>query len=250
MKKTIAAALILVTPLCLAHDNRPASLAYVDTAVAGLQEQLYVTPTSIGSQRQPASIAYVDAKIATVQAEIDANPAIAHPVGSYYGGGVVYYVNPAPNPPAGQQGLIVAINNVNTSPLAWYSLGSTGTLITTSTGLFTGQVNTYNIIQTALSQGHTAPAASAASEYTTTETCPTCTPWYLPSLYELSTMYPQIDLINASAVAHGGTALALTAYWGSSQLAPVYAWFVVFGNGIVYEDVINGVREVRSVRAF
>jgi hypothetical protein len=148
----------------------------------------------------PATIADVDAAAATLQTQINTLndlPAIAHPIGSCYGGGVVIYINTTPGAPAGQQGLIAKLQDS--------TAGCTGTtvggciwsnpaplvFIGTSPGYFTGEANT-NLIRSSLSSTE---AANAAYDTTPSPDCQTCTNWYLPAQYELYTIYAQSSLV-------------------------------------------------------
>ncbi len=192
-------------------------------------------------------------------------PALAHPVGSCYGGGVVFYVNKEPNPPAGQQGLIAALNDVYPGTLAWDGAAppADATYVRTASSYFTGLDNTHRILNTVNNYPNpgdkTWPAAQYASQYTTSETCPTCTAWYLPSQDELATLYFQSVNFknfwnNASCV---GTAPDGT-YWSSSQLSQsrktamqlYMAWQVTFNSGLVINTPTFGGAEVRAIRAF
>ncbi len=200
----------------------------------------------------PATTQYVDTQVAGVQSQIDAinsNPAIAHPVGSCYGGGVVYYVNPDANAAAGQRGLIVSLTDAGTPSTYAWGPNPTDPVINTSAKYFTGLQNTVNIEARSTADF---PAANAANSYTSTATCDTCTPWYLPAQDELATLYFQ-----STNVTNFGTACAgysapsnVNAYWSSTQSDANNAWGVGFGSGSVGFGFLNGTFRVRPVRAF
>ncbi len=193
--------------------------------------------------------------VSTSFASTENQPAIAHPVGSCYGGGVVFYLNKAPNPPAGQRGLIAALDDVPDTQIPWDLSGGTA-VVGTSAAYFSGQNNTVNILSTVNDVPNrgdkTWPAAQAASQYTTTETCPTCTPWYLPSQAELTTLYLESSNLKTFWTNPGctGRAPKPTLYWSSTQYGSNVAWYVDFDSGRVLFYPTVGPFEVRSVRAF
>lgn len=218
MKKSICALLSLSASVCMAHV--PATIADVDAAAAVLQTQVNT---------------------------LNAIPAVAHPVGSCYGGGVVYYVNPDANAPTGERGLIVSL----TDAAGTYEWGPNPTApeINTSAEYFTGLQNTTTIVEASSTRSF--PAANAANAYTSTQTCDTCTPWYLPAQDELATLYFQSTNVTNFGVACGGyTAPAAAGYWSSTQVAPSSAWFVGFDFGFVTTAGLTNAFRVRPVRAF
>ena len=245
MKKSIlSASLSLLATVCVASNS--ASTAYVDNQFAGIQTQ-------------------IDA--------IKANPGIAHPVGSCYGGGVVFYVNPDVNAPPGTRGLIVAPSDSNgttdgttlitgcvVGPPAkcqWDSTGNTSvTYSDTNPSLyFTGKQNTSDILGT--TTVGTWSAAQAAHSYNTinpSPTCAGCTSWYLPSQDELATLsFQSTNIASFGASCTGYNGLARSPYWSSSLLSgnPGNAWYVAFSGGGVGTGGTKGGRfGVRPVRAF
>ena len=170
----------------------------------------------------------------------------SHRLGDYYGGGVIYYINPDPKAPAGQQGLIAAIHDAKPESLQFVSNGFA--YVRTLPDLFSGAANTKNLREEA---DHT-PAADAANHYSTAINCPSCTAWFLPSQTELNLMYQQKHLIDATAGANGGNKLLNTIYWSSTQLGSRYAWGVNFDNTPVdaLTHLLNDYHQVRAVRAF
>lgn len=210
---------------------------------------------SVSLAAKPASTADVDAAAARLQTQIDvlkSIPAVAHPVGSCYGGGVVYYVNSDANAPAGQRGLIAAPTDAS-SGAVWEQGGTTS--ITTLKTYFTGESNTNTILAT--SPG-TFPAATAAKDYTVAgDTCAECTSWYLPSQNELATLYAQSTSSIALGdtnfwSACGGMTPVSTIYWSSTQNDASTAFFVNFLSGFVITAPTGGTSSfrVRAVRAF
>ena len=77
--------------------------------------------------------------------------------------------------------------------------------------------------------------------------------WYLPTVAELSMLYRAKDTVNAALKAAGGTEIADTGYWSSSQFSSGmrYAWPVQFDDGSLssYYGKTSS-RSVCGVRAF
>lgn len=202
-----------------------------------------------GFSANPASTAYVDQQIALAKADLVAtinnNPAVAHPVGSCYGGGVVFYVNTTPGAPVGQRGLIAALQDIGSaSGQAWYA-GSLA-YVGTSINLFTGRQNTDLII--AQPAGNTS-AAYLANTYTDG----VYHDWYLPAANELEQLSMESNFnANLFTTCSGGAPLSTAnSYWSSSQYtgAGNQAWFVNL-NGVVYPDNYPSPYLVRAIRAF
>ena len=75
--------------------------------------------------------------------------------------------------------------------------------------------------------------------------------WYLPTVAELSMLYRAKDTVNAALKAAGGTEIADTAYWSSSQISSGDgAWNVWFDDGYLGYDTKYGDESVCGVRAF
>lgn len=243
MKKSICVMLSLSASICLAA--KPASTADVDAAAARLQAQINTINNVLLAQ------------INTFRAQVSALntiPAVAHPVGSCYGGGVVYYASSDANAPAGQRGLIAAPTDaLSSTTMAWQSGGSTTVIPTPQKTYFTGETNTNAILSTI----GIFPAASAANSYTADgDTCTACTSWYLPSQDELATLYAQ----STSSIALGDTTFwsacsgstpASSSYWSSTQgTLNSQAFSVNFLTGIVTTSTNSSNFRVRAVRAF
>ena len=230
-----------------------------------------VMPTSMAATN-PASTNYVDKKFAGIQQQIDAinkNPIIAHPIGSCYGGGVVFYVNPDANAVPGMKGLIIAPIDAATD-VSWETgTPGGGTAVNgTLPGYFTGFANTGYIEGTnngtLLNPTYLWPAADAATAYNSPShnaPCPgeTCTEWYLPSQYELNQFY----LTSFNSLATFGFSctdyipITGNAYWtstASSTSGTTSSWVVDFDNGNVYSTpsivAPPSPFNVRAVRAF
>jgi hypothetical protein len=113
-------------------------------------------------------------------------------IGQYAFGGVIVYVTGSfPN----QTGIVAALNDAYTASSFPYEIwGCSGTNITTSTGIFTGQANTNAILAGCV----TRPIfASIADSYSSSG----YTDWYLPSQDELDaistnyTVVPNLSMI-------------------------------------------------------
>lgn len=212
----------------------------------------------------PASKQYVDAKVADLKAQIAVIPGVAHPVGSCFGGGVVFYVNTESGSGAQQHGLIAAPTDASASA-AWRTGTGNPSGLTTNGTYFTGESNTVALLAAVHPDppGRNYPAAVAAAGYSTAgDTCAECTPWYLPAQDELATLYAQAS--SSIALGHsnfwtncGGVAPVTTpgggSYWSSTASAPpsTSALVVIFSSGQVAQAASAGSTfHVRSVRAF
>lgn len=185
--------------------------------------------------------------------------AIAHPVGSCYGGGVVFYVNTTPGAHVGQQGLIVALQDApNGAVYEWDTKGETQEVIAPLTTYFSGAKNTANILADMGSD-------RAQAAYAATQTRDGgYSDWYLPSRDELMALFTQANFSGEGFWTHcGGIPPNNTddypnqIYWSSSQLWPNTAWLVSFGGeGLLQPGFVNyyetdrGQYAVRAVRAF
>jgi len=173
-----------------------------------------------------------------------------HAVGDYYGGGVVFWVDPT-----GSHGLICAISDQSTSAL-WFAGTPSNTVTNTfalGTGTFTGAINTSVIISTnavLFPNVATTYAARICNEYSVTVSTVNYGGWYLPSQYELQLMYNNMSTINTTATANGGSNFALSNYWSSTEASSYNAQQLNFSNNIVSGNAKNSTYHVRAVRAF
>ena len=177
-------------------------------------------------------------------------PVVPPPVGSCYGGGIVFYLNKAPHAPVGQRGLVVALEDAGNSDYHYWSLSTTE--VSTSVLFFTGESNTQNILNTLPKNDQSLTAAEAADAYNTTDTSPPFTRWYLPSRDELALLYLQANNYknfwsNPNCM---GNPLIQETYWSSTQHDPVTAWYVDFSDGRVIQYPTPGPARIRAVRAF
>jgi hypothetical protein len=131
-------------------------------------------------------------------------------IGDYAYGGIVFYVDES-----GEHGLVIAMNDVPSSPLPW-SPGTSARSMADALGLYGGIRNTTLIIAAQGYGNGSNYAAYACSFFKTTNEAPN---WYLPSLYELQYwIYPQLSTVNAALVSNGGVAIGTGNYWSSNQV--------------------------------
>ena len=76
--------------------------------------------------------------------------------------------------------------------------------------------------------------------------------WYLPTLAELSMLYREKGTVNSALEKAGGTAIADTGYWSSSQASDedFTAWFVWFDDNLLSIKPKDNSNSVCTVRAF
>lgn len=199
------------------------------------------------------SFSIISFSLATVATSSFANkPATItpHPMGSCYGDGIVFYVNKAPNPPVGQRGLIVALEDVANSAYFYWDISMS--TVSTSVLFFSGESNTRNILETLPKNEGSMSAGEAADAYNTSDTSPTFTRWYLPSRDELALLYLQANnyqnfWLNSKCL---GNELIPEVYWSSSQHDPRTAWYVDFSDGRVLQYPSPRPARLRAVRAF
>ena len=165
-------------------------------------------------------------------------------VGSFYKGGVVFYIFQSGDQgyvTGETHGLIVAVSDQSSS-IQWYN-GFNTTTGATATAVGTGSANTDAIIA---SQGatETSYAAGLARAYTGGA----YTDWFLPSKDELNQMYLNKSTINTTASANSGNNFS-NYYSSSTENSSSNAWiqgFSVGNQGLGSKDFTYNVRAVRA----
>jgi hypothetical protein len=156
-------------------------------------------------------------------------PALA--IGQSYQGGVIACLfQPGDSGyVSGQTHGLIAATSDQTTAATW---GCSGTSISTSTSIGTGNNNTYNIVAGCNTVGTAAKICYDLSLGGYSD-------WYLPSLSELEKLYVNKDLIGGFSSSY---------YWSSSQYSS-YAYrydFSYGGSGYSYKTYSYKVRAVRS----
>lgn len=203
-----------------------------------------------------------DLQFAGVQPQSDPlnnNLTLDHPIGSCYGGGIVFYVSPINSSDSDQHGLIAALeddtaNCTGANNTCYWDKNAVVTTVITSTPFFTGLDNTTSIVK--LGNIGTEAANAANSHVTEDDNCRTCTNWYLPAQNELTILSAQASANQLSfwGNCNGNPLMANgNVYWSSSQLmgTPSGAWSLLsVGVGYVGINPTATALRVRAIRAF
>ena len=165
-------------------------------------------------------------------------------IGDFYEGGVVFYIDET-----GRHGLVCPI--VDTNPVlpelhaGWGCNNGTDLDGADGTAIGTGAQNTLDILAGCPTEGIAADMCAKLSLNGYTD-------WFLPSLDELGEMKKNRDIINAYALAHGGSAFTQAYYYSSSEVDYffVYAhgFYTINPNFMVGKANLN--YPFRAVRAF
>lgn len=194
-------------------------------------------------EANPTITATVSATGASNQSTVTINLDNVNEIGDFNHGGIVFWVDPTDN----TKGLVCAVTDQSTS-IVWGSLNAPE-IIGTSANLGSGVTNTDLII--ASKGSGTTHAAGVARAYNGNG----YTNWSLPSEDELTEIYNNKAIINATAIANSGEIFeegeSLGArYWVSNMSG-------LNGNFLFdfYSGSVNGVwpvnaRNVRAIRAF
>ncbi|PCJ64364.1 MAG: hypothetical protein COA58_13500 [Bacteroidetes bacterium] len=162
-------------------------------------------------------------------------------IGDYYQGGTVFYIDST-----GIHGLIASVQDL-TAKVPW---GCYGTVLSAPDGapaepIGLGLQNTEDILRFCLDNVGTAAEISYNLDYNGYGD------WFLPSKQELTQMYNNRVLINATAIANNGKAFENGGYWSSTGADPsMYAYVYLFHVDDVGTDRKDALNYVRPVRAF
>lgn len=171
---------------------------------------------------------------------------ITYSVGDFAQGGIVYWVDETE-----QHGLVCAKTDQSTGT-QWFA-GTTGYTRAYGDGPFSGEMNTSIIISSHVAIGDDGGnyAARICAQLKITEGGKTYGDWYLPSKEELYLMYLNKDIIDATAIANGGSAFPENeAYWSSTEYDDIEAWRTGFYGGFEYQVYKGNYSNVRAIRAF
>lgn len=157
-------------------------------------------------------------------------------IGDFAFGGIIFSMNGA-----GTAGLVCTISDLNGGNTTTWNNGVNISTGATGTAIGTGQANTTTIVN---SQGAGTYAASLCANLTLNS----FSDWYLPSIDELGAMYANRAVINATAVAVGGTNFS-TLIWSSSEQVgnANNAYIYIFSNG--QSPSLNAKGNMAHVRA-
>jgi hypothetical protein len=167
-------------------------------------------------------------------------------IGDFAHGGVVFWVDET-----GQHGLVCAKQD-HGSMVRWYA-GTYGNTQAKGDVPYAGAANTSIIIAAHVAIGDDGDtyAARVCNELQITEGGKTYGDWYLPSKEELILMRNNQSIIDATAIANGGSAFATSNfYYSSTEYSHNKAWIVGFGGTTQYSAEKWDPRRIRAVRAF
>lgn len=169
-----------------------------------------------------------------------------HEIGEFKFGGVIFWIDPASN---NNSGLVCDINNQVNSRWGCTSPNVTGA---TGTEIGTGATNTTAIVTATTSCTLLNKAAHIISDLNLNG----YDDWFLPSKDELTEMYLNKNIIDATSIVNGGTLLETPGQeltlWSSSQsnTSTDKAWGRLFVNGWEGELTKTVIVTCRAVRAF
>lgn len=165
-------------------------------------------------------------------------------VGDFAQGGIVFWVDET-----GHHGLVCA--KVDQGFYAW-NAGTFGTTQAKGDGIYSGKANTTTIITALIAIGDNGNdyAARVCNELQITEGGINYGDWYLPSSEELNLMYQNKAIIDATAVANGGSNFANAYYWSSTESSSNNAFDQAFSTGSQGDFTKNALSNVRAIRAF
>ena len=173
----------------------------------------------------------------TIWIGFDGTSTLPIAIGDFHAGGIVFYVDGLGG------GLVCAISDQSSG--IHFNPGLNGSLVT-SLLIGSGSANTDAIIAHIGSLNATY-AAGLARLYTGGS----YNDWFLPSQDELNEMYLNRVVINAAAIANGGSSFQYSPYWSSSVINYLYVYYQHLSTGGQGAKSIHTVdANVRAVRAF
>lgn len=164
-------------------------------------------------------------------------------IGDFYEGGVVFYIDET-----GKHGLVCPISDQSpTLPQTHGGWGCNGVEISGADGtaIGTGLQNSLDIVAGCVEPG-------IAADICLTLTLNGYSDWYLPSIDELKAMHQSRAIIEAYALANGGTEFYGHYYYSSSE-STNWAWALAYGfgqAGVFQVGKVNYNYPFRAVRAF
>jgi hypothetical protein len=166
-------------------------------------------------------------------------------VGDFAHGGVIFYVDET-----GQHGLVCAKMDFSSNYGIRWDAGTYTNTMARRDGYYAGEMNTTLILASqGLGDGNDY-AARLCSEMKLTEGGITYGDWYLPSLEELRLVMDNIGIINATALANGGSKFALSGYWSSTESDVNKTWYISNAGYGSEPSPKNTTYRVRAIRAF
>ena len=166
-------------------------------------------------------------------------------IGDFAQGGIVFWLDES-----GEHGLVCAATD-QSAAMRWYG-GTTGVVQSKGNGAYAGETNTAIIISgtVAIGDDGSTYAARICNEAQISDGVNTYGDWYLPSKEELSLMFGEIVIINATALENGGTAFLLNYYWSSTEVDATRAYVTYYNMGNSTSTAKSGGFPVRAIRAF
>lgn len=149
----------------------------------------------------------------------------------------------SPGPGSVQNYLVVDTTDLSVSA-QWASLNVD---ISNVESTWDGQTNTTNLIAAGAPGGITVGTAAQLCDVSTNNGK---TDWYLPAIDELNKLFNNRWEVAQGITSSGGTQLALTYYWSSTENGANGAWVFTFTNGYANSLNKNVTYYVRAVRKF
>ncbi len=208
----------------------------------------------------------IDEKVLVTKEYVDALRPKTYAIGDVALGGVVIWVDES-----GLHGLVCSLDNLSNG-VAWLEgssvIGSTLNYVNAD-GIGAGKLNTTMIVTQRTNVAlftDTNFAALLCATYSKTDDingsgsvlyddgAGTITisyaDWYLPSIYELSVIYPNKELISSVCEANGGIGLSNGEFWSSNQYSASEAWVYFMSDNSPSPDTKSKNIAVRAFRSF